>query len=127
MNPNSELARLAAEMDSNPVLMNGAASHSKRDAVEPATWQGPARACIGAAMDEDPGEEDFIIEGLLPSDAVGFVGAGGRGKSTVLLWLAVHIILGRPVLGASVLRSGGALIISAEDRRPTVLRRLRGI
>ena len=92
------------------------------------TWHGPGGAQVGADwLDAQLPEEAFVVAHLLPVDAIAFIGAGGVGKSTFLLWLLVHVILGKEVMGLEVLRPGPVLYISAEDRRDTIERRLQRV
>ena len=58
----------------------------------------------------------FPIEGILPQAPGIFVGAGGTGKTRLLLWEAIHIALNRPFLGHPV-REGRILFVTAEDDR----------
>jgi hypothetical protein len=105
-------------------LIDGAPRHD----AAPSPWAGPDGSRVGLAwVDIDPGEEAFIVDGLLPVDAVGLVGIGGAGKSSMLTWMMACIVLGLPVLGCPVMRPGPVLYISAEDRRATTERRLRNV
>jgi hypothetical protein len=74
-----------------------------------------------------PYEAPMIVAGYLPQDAGGDVAPGGTGKSTLLIYEAVHIILGRPLYGRQIVRPGAALFITAEDKREVVLGRLNQI
>jgi hypothetical protein len=119
--PDDEVEALIRDMARRYAAEHGSAPAK----LEMPAWSGPAISVVGADwIDADPGMEEFIIGGLLPVDAIGFIGTGGAGKSTLLQWIAIHIILGRAVFGAPVLRSGAVLIISAEDRCSTIKRRL---
>src|ERR1700683_363673 len=61
-----------------------------------------------------PYEAPMIVAGYLPQDAGGDVAPGGTGKSTLLIYEAVHIILGRLLYGRQIVRPGAALFITAE-------------
>ena len=74
-----------------------------------------------------PYEAPMIVAGYLPQDAGGDVAPGGTGKSTLLIYEAVHIILGRSLYGRQIIRPGAALFITAEDKRQMVLGRLNAI
>ena len=58
-----------------------------------------------------------IVPGLYPRDAGGRVGTGGCGKSTLSLFEAVHVILGRELYGKQIEQPGAVLVVTAEDRR----------
>jgi regulatory protein RepA len=74
-----------------------------------------------------PYRAPMIVAGYLPQDAGGDVAPGGTGKSTLLIFEAVHIILGWPLYGRKIVRPGAALFITAEDSRNMVLGRLNAI
>jgi hypothetical protein len=74
-----------------------------------------------------PPKPKMIIDGYLQEDAGGDVGTGETGKSTLLLYEGVHIILGRPLYGRPIIRPGGYLVLTAEDDRDTTLSRLNQI
>jgi len=74
-----------------------------------------------------PYKPPMIVDGYLQQDAGGDVGTGGTGKTTLLLWEAVHVILGRPLYGRNIARSGGVLIVTAEDSREITLSRLNQV
>lgn len=76
---------------------------------------------------EDPAPPPVLIPGLIPCDVFGLVGPGGISKSTFLLWLKVHVVLGRPVFGRELSRRGPCLLVSAEDGADVVFYRLRRI
>lgn len=112
----------------DPVALAKARAQRTADAESRSLWKGPEAARLGAGwIDAELPEQPFIVDGLLPVDAVGFVGAGGTGKSSVLLWMLTNIVLGQPLLRADVRRSGAALYVSAEDDEPMVRLRLRKI
>ncbi|HRE19213.1 MAG TPA: AAA family ATPase [Rhodocyclaceae bacterium] len=69
-----------------------------------------------------------IVEGLLYADVGVRVAAGGMGKTTLELFEAVHIVLGRPLYGRlRVPRPGRVVIVTAEDGRWILVARLREI
>lgn len=125
--------RVIEELQAEPDLLTALAR--ARSLIEPlglrpagSPWSGAALATLGTfALDERLGPEPFVLDGLLPVDAVGLVGVGGIGKSSFLLWLLAHIALAMPVLGAPVVRRGMVLYVSAEDRRQTIVRRLQAV
>jgi hypothetical protein len=69
----------------------------------------------------------FVLNGLFPAAPTAFVGTGGVLKSTIWMGLALHMLLGRPTWGASWWDGGSALMISKEDERPIMLRRLHDL
>lgn len=85
-----------------------------------------AAARVGMeTFDSPPAPPESIVHGYLPARTVGVkVGAGGGGKSTLDLFEAVHIALGRPLYGLEVMRPGPVLILTAEDAREIALWRL---
>jgi hypothetical protein len=74
-----------------------------------------------------PHKPDVIVDGYLLQDADGFAAPGGMGKSTVALYEAAHIITGRPLYQKRIARSGGVLVISAEDSPEIVYSRMNQV
>jgi hypothetical protein len=74
-----------------------------------------------------PYKPPMIIHGYLQEDAGGDVGTGGTGKTTLLLYEAVHVILGRALYGRQIVRPGGVLVVTAEDSRQITLSRLNQV
>jgi len=68
-----------------------------------------------------------IVDRLLWADVGVRVAPGGNGKTTLEMFEAVHIVLGRPLFGLPVRRPGPVLIITAEDSRQILVARLREI
>lgn len=66
-----------------------------------------------------------IVPGHFYADVGVFVAPGGTGKTTSVLWQAVHIALGRDLWGMPVLRPGPVMILTAEDSRELLVARLR--
>lgn len=70
----------------------------------------------------------MVVKGYLPmGKAGGFVAPGGTGKSTLLLYESIHILLGLPLYGLEVERPGPVVYFSAEDDTDLVLQRLAKI
>ncbi len=85
-----------------------------------------ARAPIGMqTFTETQLPPEFIVEGLLPCDIGASIGAGGASKSTLVLWEALHVIMGWKLYGREVLRPGKALLVSSEDNVRRIRFRLR--
>lgn len=83
-----------------------------------------------ATLDElcgEPYEAPMIVEAYLSQDAGGYVGEGGKGKTTLTIRECVHIILGIALYGREIVRSGPTLIVSAEDSRAVMFSRLNQI
>lgn len=68
-----------------------------------------------------------IVSKYLYADIRVLVGSGQVGKTTLLLYEAIHIVLGRDLYGRKILTPGNVVIISAEDKREQLIARLRGI
>lgn len=70
---------------------------------------------------------DCIVTDYLYADVGVLVAPGGVGKTTLQLFEAVHIALGRPLYGLTVRKPGPVLILTAEDSREMLVARLRAI
>lgn len=68
-----------------------------------------------------------VVEHLLFADVATLVAPGGMGKTTLILFKAVHIALGRPLFGLAVCTPGPVLILTSEDSRELLVARLRHI
>jgi RecA-family ATPase len=68
---------------------------------------------------------DCIVQDYLYADVAVFIAAGGMGKTTLKLFEAICIALGRPLYGLIIHKSGSVLIITAEDNREMLVARLR--
>lgn len=66
-----------------------------------------------------------IVEDWFHEDVGVFVAPGGTGKTTLLLFQVIHIVLGRDLFGQRVLNPGPVIILTAEDSRETLIARLR--
>ena len=69
----------------------------------------------------------FILDGFFPSAPMAIVGTGGVLKSTTWMAMALHMILDRPIWGRNWWEGGSALMISKEDERDIMLRRLHDL
>jgi hypothetical protein len=106
-----------------------------RKAAEDADTPKPTNYLVGPAearptmpqLVGTPYTAPMIVAGYLPQDAGGDVAPGGTGKSTLLIYEAAHIILGKALYGKVIERPGSALFITAEDNRDMVLGRLNAI
>lgn len=70
---------------------------------------------------------DCIVENMFYSNLAQLVAAGGTGKTTLFIYIAVHIILGIPLFGNAIKKPGRVLFLTAEDSREMCLGRLRKI
>jgi RecA-family ATPase len=62
------------------------------------------------------------------SEDIGHIAApGGVGKTTLLLWQAIHIILGRDLFGHRVVRKGPVVYVTKEDDGETLVARVRNM
>ena len=87
-----------------------------------------AEASVSTLIDTVPPEVRWLIPGVLPLGVVGILGAtGGIGKSTSVLMHAICIAMGRGVWGWDTPDPGGVLILSAEDDRDEVHRRIHRV
>jgi RecA-family ATPase len=68
-----------------------------------------------------------IVDRYLYADVALLVAPGKTGKTTLLLYEAVHIVLGLPLYGLDVKGPGNVLIITAEDPRERLVARLREV
>lgn len=68
-----------------------------------------------------------IVEKYLYRDVALVAAAGGTGKTTMLIWEAVHIALGRDLWGCRVVTPGATLFVTAEDDRELFAARLREV
>lgn len=68
-----------------------------------------------------------IVENYLYADVALLAAPGGVGKTTLMLYEAIHITLGLPLWGLKVKTPGPVLILTAEDDRGLLVARLREI
>jgi RecA-family ATPase len=68
-----------------------------------------------------------IVQDYLFADVAVKVAPGGTGKTTLQLFEAIHIALGRPLYGLEIRKPGPVAILTAEDSREMLVARLRRI
>ncbi|QYU68867.1 AAA family ATPase [Leptolyngbya sp. 15MV] len=68
-----------------------------------------------------------VIEYLIYHDVGTLIAAGGTGKTTFILWLAIHVILGVDFAGRKIAAPGRVVLLTAEDSREMLVARLRSI
>lgn len=92
------------------------------------------RAVVGWTFPEPISVSEFqtarlapacIVEHYLFADVAVVVAPGGTGKTTLLLYEAIHIVLARPLYGLGIRKPGCVLIVTAEDTREMLVARLR--
>lgn len=108
--------------------------HTARQFVRPDPLKDPVMV---------PGREDLqMLEGELAAasltprciirdhtyaDVAQVVAPGGTGKTTIMLYELICVVLGRPVWGMTVENPGWCLIVTAEDQRERLIARTREI
>ena len=70
---------------------------------------------------------DCIVDGYLFADVAIKIAPGGVGKTTLILYESIHIILGCPLYGRTVNKPGPVVIVTAEDSREQLVARLSRI
>ena len=68
-----------------------------------------------------------IVVNLYYADVGTMIAPGGTGKTTLMLWQAVHIVLGLLLWGLMVVKPGPVVVLTAEDSREMLVARLRSI
>lgn len=66
-----------------------------------------------------------IIDRWFYEDVGCFIAPGGTGKTTLLLFQLIHIVLGWELFGHEVMNPGPVVLLTAEDSRETLVARLR--
>jgi RecA-family ATPase len=123
--------RLAALTVANEAAQPGAEAPTLRDRLEQLLPKAPpVRWKLPAAI--DPAEfasarltPDCIVENLLFADVAVLIAPGGTGKTTLLLFEAIHVVLGVTLYGLTIHTPGPVLIITGEDTRQMLIARLR--
>lgn len=96
------------------------------EAREPKKWEPPAAITEGewdAAQPAPP----CIVENFYYADVGVFIAPGGTGKTTLVLFEAVHIALGLPLFNLRITNPGRVVVLTAEDSREMLVARLRFI
>jgi RecA-family ATPase len=130
----AELRRIAAAAsDLRRAAMNPGGRSAAEIVAESTAILRPSLPSAWAAP-EPIGEEEFetarptpdcVVEDYLFADVAIINAPGTTGKTTLLLYEAVHIVLARPLYGRRVAKSGPVLILTAEDSREILVARLR--
>lgn len=66
-----------------------------------------------------------IVDRWFYEDVGCFIAPGGTGKTTLLLYQVIHIVLGLDLFGHEVMNTGPVVILTAEDSRESLIARLR--
>ena len=68
-----------------------------------------------------------IVQDYLFADVAVLSAPGGTGKTTLTVFEAIHIVLGRRLYGLDVVNPGWCLFVTAEDSREILIARLREV
>lgn len=68
-----------------------------------------------------------IIQDYLYADIATLAAPGGTGKTTLCLFEAIHVALGRRLYGLDIMKRGWSLFVTSEDPREILVARLREI
>lgn len=71
------------------------------------------------------GRQPCIVFQWFYEDVGVFIAPGGTGKTTLLLFQLIHIVLGLDLFGYEVRAPGPVVLLTAEDSRETLVARLR--
>jgi RecA-family ATPase len=71
------------------------------------------------------GKQPCIVDRWFYEDVGVFIAPGGTGKTTLLLFQLIHIVLGLDLFGYEVRAAGPVVLLTAEDSRETLIARLR--
>lgn len=93
---------------------------------EPKKWEPPASITEGEWITAQPAPP-CIVENFYYADVGVFIAPGGTGKTTLVLFEAVHIALGLPLFDLRITNPGRVVILTAEDSREMLVARLRFI
>lgn len=95
-------------------------------ATAPSSWALPS-AIDAAEWKHARPTPDTVVRNYLYADVATLIAPGATGKTTLLLYEAICIVLGLLLYGLEVLRRGPVLILTAEDSREMLVARLRSI
>jgi RecA-family ATPase len=95
-------------------------------AAAPTRWTMPSAIDAAEWMHARP-TPDTLVRDYLYADVATLIAPGATGKTTLLLYEAICIVLGLLLYGLEVVRRGPVLILTAEDSREMLVARLRSI
>jgi RecA-family ATPase len=117
----------AVRRDDRPALKLALAKVGAGDTVAtPIRWTMPAAIDATEWTHARP-TPDTLVRDYLYADVATLIAPGATGKTTLLLYEAICIVLGLLLYGLEVLRRGPVLILTAEDSREMLVARLRSI
>lgn len=83
---------------------------------------------VSGMLRESPPARRWLIDRMVPAGIVGAVSAaGGAGKTFLIMQMGVSVASGAPFMGKSIPDPGGVLMLTAEDDRDEIHRRLWAI
>lgn len=94
----------------------------RSEAVNPLKLDGPISR---DEWDSARGKQPCIVDKWFYEDVGVFIAPGGTGKTTLLLFQLIHIVLGLELFGYEVRAPGPVILLTAEDSRETLVARLR--
>jgi RecA-family ATPase len=102
------------------------AAHEEEKGSQRSYPEIPPRGSLIARTDQRTTEltPKCAVENYLFADVALLIAPGKTGKTTLALWEAVHIVLGRPLYGLEVVTRGAAVFITAEDGGDLLFARL---
>lgn len=81
---------------------------------------------ISFVFDSEPPPREYLIEDLMPANESGLlVAAGGTGKGHLQIQLALSMAMGGTFSGMAITKPRGVVLVSVEDDRHELHRRLR--
>lgn len=104
------------------MTLNASEVFRELDALGP--WALPATITLDEWIAARP-TPHCIVQDYLYADVGVLIAPGGVGKTTLILYEALHIILGKPLYGLRVRKTGPFVILTAEDSREMLVARVR--
>lgn len=94
----------------------------RHDRINPLKLDGPISA---SEWKHARASQPPIVDRWFYEDVGCFIAPGGTGKTTLLLFQIIHIVLGRDLFGHRIRNTGTVVLLTAEDSRETLVARLR--
>lgn len=94
----------------------------RSEAVDPLKLGGPISCDEWTSA---RGKQPAVVDRWFYEDVGVFIAPGGTGKTTLLLFQMIHIVLGLDLFGYEVRSPGPVVLLTAEDSRETLVARLR--
>ena len=111
--------------ESGSISMNGL-MHKAERAARPKPFPKPPSISLEEWNDARTGPRP-VVENWLYEDVGVLIAPGGTGKTSLVLFQAIHIVLGRDLFGSKVVNGGPVVILTAEDDRESLIGRLRAV